>query len=286
MKRDKIYTMSKKFLVVIAGLSFSIIVSIGLVVFLMSIGIFAMGCGASCGDGTFLTKMFLLVAGVVIVLAGGLFLLFKYLLKITSKNAAALVISLIFLGILASPIFFRILDNYSEIGAKKVSDRMNAPFYDARKFHPRVTLVKVIDRLDENGQVVTTRAKFLVSSAWSGDVEIYGGLHKSVESKVMNSPEISSSKIIKIGIDQVELDLDFVPSYVEKGVKYNLYPTTIIPNEHDILGVSFVYRPNPADYGPDASLLYNPIDDVRDSGYSNYRVIDAEVDRTIFYQIR
>ncbi len=274
--------MTKKTLArILVNLIFSILYSILLVVGFVGIGIFAMGCGGSCTTNPFLKYLFLSIAGISVVLL----IIQSLILRLAIKDSVKTVIGWIlgsFLAIpLLMPVLFGIVNLATSKGTQKIVDKMNAPFYDAQKFHPRVTFISSKINKNSTGMITSIEATIRITAQRSGKVEVFGGLYNELQTSefVGNSAEISESKIVTIGSFPTEVSFELKPLILQNG-------TTRPLESLSIFGVHMNYLADINDYTPDANILYNPIDDVDDSGRSSIPKMEDKDDRTVFYSLK
>ncbi len=263
------------------NLIFGILYSILVVAFFVGFGFFAMGCGATCATNPFLENLLLFLIGIALVLLLIQLLIHRFLFKKSIKTSFKW-IALTFLSLpILIPTVFMIFNLSAEIGTRKIVDKMNAPFYDAKKFHPRVTFVSSKINKDSTGLITSVEATISVTAQKSGKVEIFGGLYNEIQTSEFtgNYAEIREIKTVDIGSFPTEVSFEFKPLVLPHGEIRSLEYLTIF-------GVHMDYVADINDYTPQANILFNPIDDVDDSGRSSIPKLEDKDDRSVFYSLK
>lgn len=252
---------------VIFGTLYSIDGNIAIVLF----ALFAMGCGTDCSKNPFPTYILLGFLFVLTLLSLLQFFLLKLLLPYKKRLLLLWIVGSWILGIVLSPLVSIVLHGIAQKKSETIANQIYAPFQDAQKFHPRVTLVNYSAQKDPAGTITAVNVMITVTADREGELEIIGGLFDQIQGKnIMNSPVVSDSKSIKVNITPTEVSFQLVPDNMQ-----NL----------DIFGVYMIFKPDADNYNPNAELQYNPVNDVNDSGQSSTETLPDFDKRTVFYKI-
>lgn len=163
----------------------------------------------------------------------------------------------------------------SSMLSNRGANQMNAPFNDAKKFHPRVTFINYSIQKNPEGETISANVTVSVTADHRGEMEITGGLYDKIEKANVNySPIIYESETSVVQVGKMPTQITF---------RILLSPD--VKRDVNIFGVSMNFNANARDYDPNAILLHNPVDDVDDSGQSKAIVLPDFDSRTVFYQI-
>lgn len=261
----------RKLAAVVSSVFFGALYSIDGNVSIVIFAIFAMGCGSDCSKNPFPMYVMLGVLIVLAILTTLHFFLLKLLLPYKKRFLLLWILGSWILGFALSPLVSFVLQGIAQKKSETIVNQIYAPFQDAQKFHPRVTLVNYSAQKDPAGTITAVHVTITVSADHEGELEITGGFYDQIQEKnIMNSPVVSDSKSTKVNKTPTEVSFQILPDKMQK---------------LDIFGVYMIYKPDARNYSPNAELLYNGVDDVSDSGKSSAETLPDFDNRTVFYKI-